>query len=225
MKKTDQTRALRHLMNVLGVEGQSGRERAIADRIKERLLAAGCREAWVREDGVARRLGPGFEVGNLIVRIPGRRRGARRLLLAHMDVVPLCLGARPVRRGNRIVAKGKTGLGADNRTSVAVLLSTVDYQARMEYYPFRLPVKTSAVRIGCDALKRAGLTPATEVVNGGMDANPLNERGLPTVSFGSGAHAVHSLDEYVDIPQFLAACRIAWELATAGGGDRNLATK
>ena len=38
-------------------------------------------------------------VGNLIVKLPGTVRGPRRLLMAHMDTVPVCLGAQPVPDG------------------------------------------------------------------------------------------------------------------------------
>jgi tripeptide aminopeptidase len=41
--------------------------------------------------------------------------------MTHLDTVPLCAGARPVRKGNRIVAAGKTALGGDDRTGVACL--------------------------------------------------------------------------------------------------------
>ena len=59
-----------------------------------------------------------------MLRLPGTKPGRRRLLLAHVDTVPLCHGARPVRRGRYIVpADKRTGLGADDRAGTAVLLS------------------------------------------------------------------------------------------------------
>lgn len=385
--KISDTRALEHVMAVLGVEGQSGQERPIADVIRKRLLDAGCRASWIREDGAARRLGAGFEVGNLIVKLPGRIRAPRRLLMAHMDVVPLCRGARAVRKGNRIVAAGSTALGADNRTSVAALLTMVEVLLResiphppltllftvaeenglngakavrleelggpemafnidggdpnmvcvgavgatrwsvdiegvsahagvhpedgvsailiasraiarvaergvhgavrkgrrrgasnvglieggaacnqvpdrvqvrgecrshsaaflrtldaeyrrafewaarsvrnaqgtrgkavirqsAEYPAFRLPLSAPAVRVARAAVRGAGLEPKVTISDGGLDANPLNARGLPTVTFGSGHHVGHSLGEYADVPQYLAACRVMVELAT-----------
>ena len=45
--------------------------------------------------------------------------------MAHMDTVPVCVGAKPVRKGETIVSADKqTGLGADDRAGVATLLST-----------------------------------------------------------------------------------------------------
>ena len=51
-----------------------------------------------------------------MLRLPGTLRGPRRLLMAHMDTVPLCTGAKPVVKGERVhSASGQTGLGADDR--------------------------------------------------------------------------------------------------------------
>ena len=44
------------------------------------------------------------------------------MFLAHMDTVPMCRNAVPVRRGRRISAQGKTAVRADNRTGVAALV-------------------------------------------------------------------------------------------------------
>jgi len=45
--------------------------------------------------------------------------------MAHMDTVPVCLGAKPAVKGNFIVSTdASTGLGGDDRAGVAVVLST-----------------------------------------------------------------------------------------------------
>src|SRR5262249_28074694 len=58
-----------------------------------------------------------------IVQMPGTEPGPRRLFLTHLDTVPLCAGAEPVRVGRRIKPAGTTALGGDNRTGVAVLVT------------------------------------------------------------------------------------------------------
>lgn len=64
-------------------------------------------------------------MGNLVCKLPGTRRGARRMLMAHVDTVPLCEGVRPVVRGNWVVPADKsTALGADDRAGAAVVLAT-----------------------------------------------------------------------------------------------------
>ena len=45
------------------------------------------------------------------------------LFSTHLDTVPLCAGAKPVRQGTRIKPAGKTALGGDNRTGVACLVT------------------------------------------------------------------------------------------------------
>src|SRR5437763_3070031 len=43
--------------------------------------------------------------------------------MTHLDTVPLCAGAKPVRKDDRIVPAGPTALGGDNRTGVAALVT------------------------------------------------------------------------------------------------------
>src|SRR5262249_30149427 len=77
----------------------------------------------IRFDDANSRIPLPTQTGNLIVTLPGTRPGPRRLFSTHLDTVPLCAGAVPVRRGNRIVPQGKTALGGDNRTGVACLVT------------------------------------------------------------------------------------------------------
>ena len=104
----DKQRALTHLLDLLAIEGLSGHEANVAAAVRAKLLAAGCRPAWLRHDDVHQQL-EGFEIGNLIVRIPangGGNGGPRRLFMGHLDTVPLCRGAKVVRRGHRITSAG-----------------------------------------------------------------------------------------------------------------------
>ncbi len=383
----DPARATRHLMDLLRVEGSSGQERAAADLVRRKLIAAGCKPAWIRFDDAPKRIPLPFETGNLIVTLPGTTAGARRMFLGHLDTVPLCRGAVPVRKGNRIVARGATAVRADNRTAVACLVTlaetllwnglphppltllftvgeeiglygakalnledagqpavafnfdsgdpnqvitgaigatrweaevrgvsshagmspeqgvsamlaaaralrdaaaggwfgkivkgrragtanagvirggeatnqvtdyvyvkgecrshdpaflktvtaawrtaferaarsvknaagqraSVDFRVSSDYAAFRLPDAHPAVRFACGALQACGLTPKIVAMNGGLDANPLNEKGLPTLTFGCGQHGAHSVKEYVDVKEYLAGCRLAAALAT-----------
>jgi tripeptide aminopeptidase len=121
-----ESRALDHLMGLLSIEGTSGREGRVATAIKKRLRAAGVRPTWMIHDEVHRKIPLDFEIGNLIVKLPGTTRGPRRLFMGHMDTVPLCRGAVPRRKGRRIVSSGKTALGGDNRTACACLVTMVE---------------------------------------------------------------------------------------------------
>ncbi len=383
----DERRAVETLLALLRLEGLSGRERPVADAVRRRLLEAGCAPDWIREDAAAQRLGPGFETGNLIVRIPGRRRGPRRMFCGHMDKVPLCRGAVPVLRDGRIRPAGATALGADNRTAVGCLVTLVetllrerpphppltvlftvgeenglngakavrprnlglpamafnidggrpggivvaavgairwtadvkgrsahagahpedgisailiaaraieriaargyfgairqgarrgtanvgvieggeatnqvtdrvrlrgecrshraaflrrierehaqalawaarsvrnaagqhgatDFRSEADYEAFRLPRRAPVVRLALSAARALGLEAAAECTNGGLDANPLNAKGIPTVTLGAGQHGAHSTDEYADVAEYLDGCRLALALAT-----------
>jgi tripeptide aminopeptidase len=118
----NEARAVEHLLALLAVPGISGRERAVADVLRGRLLEAGCAEKWICEDDVHTRIPGDFEMGNLIVKLPGTVPGERLMFSGHMDTVPLCRGAVPKREGDRIVPEADTALGADNRTACAAML-------------------------------------------------------------------------------------------------------
>ncbi len=117
-------RAMTHLMDLLAVEGPTGQESKVVAAITKKLIAAGCKKAWIKTDDAHKRLGEGFEIGNLIVQLPGTVKTAPRILFsAHMDTVPLCKGAVPIIKGNRVVAKGNTGLGGDDRSGCAAMVT------------------------------------------------------------------------------------------------------
>jgi tripeptide aminopeptidase len=389
----DTARALRHLTDLLAVEGPSGKERRVAAVLRRKLRAAGVRAAWIRHDRVHEKKPDAFEVGNLIVRLPGTVRGPRRMFLGHMDTVPLCRGAVPVRKGGRIVSKGRTALGGDDRTACACLVTmvetllrerlphppttvlftvgeevglwgaghvrltdlgrpklgfnvdggepaefvvgavgaerwearvegrsahagvhpergvsaaliasraiadvasrgffgkvvrgrlrgssnvgrieggdannqvtrrvvvtgesrshdptfvrritaeyrraferaarsvrdhrgrsgTVRFTVRTDYEPFRLDRRSEVVREALSAARSLGLRPRLKSVDGGLDANRLNRRGLPTISLGAGQHAGHTEDEYVEIEEYLDGCRLVVALASPADGGR-----
>ncbi|MFA7256608.1 MAG: M20/M25/M40 family metallo-hydrolase [Kiritimatiellales bacterium] len=378
--------AISNLMDLLAEDGPSGGEGPAADAVKQKLLAAGCKPQWMRHAGL-KRLPAGFTVGNLIVKIPGTVKAPRIMFSAHLDTVPLCRGAVPVKIGNRIVPKGKTGLGGDNRASVAAVVTmtqtilkndlphppitllftvgeenglhgakafepsdggnpvmcfnldgsgerggvigalgairwkatvrgksvhaavnpeggvssaiiaanaiawlkangwfgrinkgsckgtanvgtlqggeadnqvmdnllvtgecrshnpaslkkfsnvwkkafekaahelknnkgecgSVDFITASDYRSFRLKTGEPVVKRFLKAAPLAGRKAYTEVISAGLDANILNEKGIPTITFDAGNHHAHDLNEYVDIPRYLEACTLATVLAS-----------
>jgi tripeptide aminopeptidase len=383
----NESRAVEHLLDLLSVEGLSGRERAVARAVTAKLRRAGCRPSWIVHDDAHRRIPGDFEVGNLIVKLPGTAAGPRRLFMGHLDTVPLCRGAEPVRRGGRIVSRTTTGLGADNRTAVACLVTLVEtllarrlphppttvlftvgeeiglwgartvrlsdlarprmgfnidggapadfavaalgaerwcaevhgisahagvhpdhgvsaaliasraiaavaargyfgkiarggrrgtsnvgsirggeasnqvtdhvvvrgesrshdrrfvrtitevyrrsferaakgvenhrgvsgrvvFRSSTDYEPFRIPAGAPVVRFAVAAARSAGVEPALRAIDGGLDASAMNARGVPTITLGAGQHAPHTVDEYVDLREYVGGCRLALALAT-----------
>lgn len=113
-------------MELMAIPGKSGQERGVADFICQKLAAAGVASDCIHFDDAHRRAIIASEVGNLIVKLPGTMRGPRRLLTAHMDTVPICVGSKPVRKGDMVAsADPATGLGADNRAGSAVILNAL----------------------------------------------------------------------------------------------------
>jgi tripeptide aminopeptidase len=80
------------------------------------------------------------------------------------------------------------------------------------YEAFALSQEEPAVAAAVRAARRCGLDPSFPVNDGGMDANRLVALGIPTVTFGAGQRNVHTAAEYIDVNDFLVACRLAVEL-------------
>lgn len=118
--------ALQMVTDLIAIPGKSGEEGRVVEFLRRQLAEAGIDESAVSTDEAARHSPVGGETGNLIVRLPGTRPGPRRLLMAHIDTVPLCAGAEPVRRGEFLVPRDpQTALGGDDRAGAAVLLTTL----------------------------------------------------------------------------------------------------
>jgi tripeptide aminopeptidase len=385
--------AVARLLRYLAIEGITGQEAAIGQAVAKDLIDASVPRKAIRFDDAHQRIPLPTQTGNLIVTLPGTRPGPRRLFMTHLDTVPLCAGAKPERKGNRIVAAGETALGGDNRTGVACLVTLaatllerklphppltflftvreesglwgarfvdlkelgnptmgfnvdgssaaeitigavgadrweveiigkashagvypergvsatliaslalaeafdngwfgkvrrdgqegtsnvgvfggkdsqsagvatnvvtdyvllrgesrshdlrfiktitdaykaafeaaagrvrdvngrgakVRFQARRDYYPFRLKPTAPVVQHTQAAATAAGLQSVLRIGNGGLDANWLVRHKIPTITFGAGQNNIHAVGEYVDLANFAAGCRMALALAT-----------
>ncbi|QDT98961.1 M20/M25/M40 family metallo-hydrolase [Gimesia aquarii] len=124
--KVNQKQALQLVTDLMRIPGKSGEEGKIAAEIVERLQKAGLPRKLISFDTANKKSPIGGESGNLIVKLPGTQKGPRRALMAHMDTVPLCVGAEPVKRGNLIHSKSsQTALGADDRSGCSVILNAL----------------------------------------------------------------------------------------------------
>ncbi|HVK10056.1 MAG TPA: M20/M25/M40 family metallo-hydrolase [Gemmataceae bacterium] len=391
----DPTFATDLLLRLLAIEGVTGREKNIARALQAALKEAGVAPRHVRYDDANARIPVPTQTGNLIAELPGTKPGPRLLFMTHMDTVPLCAGAVPVRKGNKIVPQGETALGGDNRTGCAVLVNLiatlvknelphppltflftvreesglfgarhldpavlggpamgfnfdgrsasditvgavgadrweveirgkashagvypergvsatliaalalaevhaggwfgkvvkdgragtsnvgsfgdaqgrsageatnvvtdfvhikgesrshdpkffreittayktafttaaqkvtdhegkpgkVKFTSRTDYFPFRLKDDAPVVKRAMEAVKAIGREPTTKVTNGGLDANWIVKHGIPTVTLGAGQNDIHTVKEWVDVPEFLEGCKLAVALAQAG---------
>lgn len=120
----DERQVVKRVLEMMAIPGKSGNEAAIAAYIRDALVAAGVPSELITSDNAHKKSHIGGDVGNLIVKLPGTTKGPRRLLMAHIDTVPLCVGCQPVKKGNSIHSKvSTTALGGDNRAGACVVLT------------------------------------------------------------------------------------------------------
>ena len=93
-------------------------------------------------------------------------------------------------------------------------MAEVTFQTRTAYPPFLMSEDDPAVQRAKKAAHAMGLEPVTMVSAGGLDANWLVKHGVPTVTFGAGQAEIHTVNEYVVIPEFAQGCRLAVAIAT-----------
>lgn len=118
--------AVELVMELMAIPGKSGGEGAVSSFIVEELKSYGIQDSQISFDSAQKKSHIGGEVGNLIVKLPGKPRQPRRLMMAHIDTVPLCVGCQPVRKGNLIKSiDPTTALGGDDRAGAAVVLNSI----------------------------------------------------------------------------------------------------
>ena len=152
------------VLALMAIPGRSGEEGQVRAFIIERLRGAGAPSSAIRSDQAQRHTPLAGQVGNLVLRLPGTRRGPRRLLMAHMDTVPLCVGSKPVVRGQFVrSAARQTGLGADDRAGCAVILTAACeiLQRRLPHPPlvFLWPVQEEVGLFGARACEPGAVGP------------------------------------------------------------------
>jgi len=108
----------------MAIPGTSGEEAEVAAKVRHELQLVGVSHDAMRHDTANQRCPiPHSSTGNLIASLPGSRPGPRRLMMAHLDTVPICVGARPILQEGTLVSQDPhTGLGADDRAGVATVL-------------------------------------------------------------------------------------------------------
>ena len=105
------------LIELIEIDSLSRRERDVALRLQREMEDLGAR---VFIDDAGEKVGG--NVGNLIAHFPGNIAGAAPLLLsAHMDTVVPGEGIRPVRDGDILRTDGRTVLGGDDKSGVAII--------------------------------------------------------------------------------------------------------
>lgn len=104
-------------MELVRIDSVSRAEGRLAAHLRELLAQLGAETVF---DGSARHTGS--DTGNLIARIAGSAGAPPLLFSAHMDTVEPGRGITPVMANGRITSDGKTILGADDKSAIAILL-------------------------------------------------------------------------------------------------------
>lgn len=126
MQTINEKLAIKRVTNLIEIPGKSCEESRVSSWIQAELLKAGVPASAISIDTAHKRSPAGGQTGNLIVRLKGTAKGPHRLLMAHMDTVPLAVGCKPVRKGDLIQpASRTTALGGDNRSGCAVVLTAI----------------------------------------------------------------------------------------------------
>ena len=128
-------RAVELVTQLMAIPGASGGEDQVAEFVRAQLVKAGASAAHIKSDEAHKFGELESRTGNLVFKLRGTKKKPRRLLMAHLDTVPLCVGCEPVAKGKYIQsAHPETGLGADNRAGVAAVLT-----AALEVLQHKLP--------------------------------------------------------------------------------------
>jgi len=106
---------------------------------------------------------------------------------------------------DRAAAEVQNAAGSRGRVTIV---------GRLDYEAFKLTAEEPCVLLAEQAIRASGGTPVRTISNGGLDANWLTARGIPTVTLGAGQIGQHTLGEALDIAEFLLACRIGFRLAS-----------
>ena len=91
---------------------------------------------------------------------------------------------------------------------------TLKFTQATAYPPFKLDEKAPIAQRAAKALMMMGIEPVFLFSNGGLDANWLDKHGIPTITIGSGQAEIHTVNEYVNLPEFEKGCRLGILLAT-----------
>ena len=122
--EVDKDAALERFLKLTAIPGRSGDEAAVAKAIEQMFLDAGVDASQIKYDGAETRSTKlDGNCGNLIVTLPGNGTGPRTILSAHMDTVPICVGAQPIVDGDQVKSAVDTGLGADDRSGCTTILT------------------------------------------------------------------------------------------------------
>ena len=201
-------------LDLVQIDSHSRHERRVAEYLKRRCEALG---AEVEIDDAGEKVGG--DTGNLIARFRGTVRDAPPFLFSsHMDTVTPGEGIRPIVEGDIIRSDGRTILGSDDKSGIAIILETIQtLRERAIPHPDIEVVFSICEEIGLLGAKHLDekrLRARLGIVFDAEDPNEIFTRGP------SGNHIefrIHGLEAHAGIApeQGISAIKIAAEAIAA----------
>lgn len=85
----------------------------------------------------------------------------------------------------------------------------IDIEVSRSYNSYRLSADDEVVKIAVAAARKVGIEPKMHETGGGSDASIFNHKGLPATVIGVGYEKAHSVEEFIDIPDFVKSAEMA----------------
>ena len=166
----DRDATLDRFLRLARIPGISGEEAKVAVAIVDSFKDAGLDASLIQFDDANTRTRIQGDCGNLIVSLPGNGKGPRTLLSAHMDTVPICVGSNPTVDGDEVRSDSDTGLGADDRSGCAAILTAAIERLRRgdeNFSPvvFAFLIQEEIGLEGARALDRSVIGPIDQAFN------------------------------------------------------------
>jgi tripeptide aminopeptidase len=96
-------------------------------------------------------------------------------------------------------------VAAELRTAEPRARIDVTFKEQYRNMRYWLSQDMRPVEFALEAVRRAGLAPASELIRGGTDGSQLTARGLPTPNVFTGMHEIHSPREWVTVQDMARA--------------------
>jgi tripeptide aminopeptidase len=103
------------------------------------------------------------------------------------------------------------------------LKGRVKVEAESAYPALSVPKTARIARLASQAARNLGRTLAFRRAGGASDASILFNRGIEITDIGTGMRDIHTVREWLDLPEFFLSAEIVLEvLRLHNGGDREL---
>jgi len=149
MYKINRDRLIKTFMELAEISSPSNEEEKIIEYVTAKLSALGIKTKKYKTE----------KSYNLLAHKNGNLKKTSILFSSHLDTVLPCENVKPLLKGNRITSDGKTILGSDDKSAVAMFLEAMEYlyENKIDHGPIEL-LFSSAEEIGLYGIKQFDLS-------------------------------------------------------------------